>query len=370
MRKKWRIILLSSLVLILGVFAWLVFQNNEPAYQGKSLTVWLEQYKENSGIDPEAEAAIRAIGDRALPTLLSLLGTRDTALRRNISEFAAGHKWFPIHLSPLEEVHEKCAYGFMALGPLGKAAVADLIRYLGNTDAGIRACAASSLASIGLEAKDAVPALLNCLTAAVRSNVLGTGIGDKEAELAAYALGEIGPAATPAVPDLVSISTNQALANRGYLRIEARAALIKIRPAYWEPLLQTLMDTSDTTNWLQADSVLMMVHNGGDPAVPALVRCLSQTNSLLHNAALVRLGKIHARPDICIPAILPFLDSTNGWQRSLAIESICDFGPTTNHLGVPEIIKCLSDQDADVAWRARRALKQIDPAAAAKLRIK
>src|ERR1700724_3686457 len=64
----------------------LALRNQEPRYQNRTLSSWLQQY-EDTALDhseqfAEAEAAVRAIGaERALPHLLRMIKAHDGPLR-------------------------------------------------------------------------------------------------------------------------------------------------------------------------------------------------------------------------------------------------------------------------------------------------
>ena len=71
MGKRRRILLAFLLVALIGGLGWLVLRPREPAYQGKRLSVWLEQYwgsystlfaDPNSPALLDAKNAIRQIG--------------------------------------------------------------------------------------------------------------------------------------------------------------------------------------------------------------------------------------------------------------------------------------------------------------------
>lgn len=82
-----------------------------------------------------------------------------------------------------------------SLGRIGVDAVPELIKALGNPDAGLRVQAARALAVIGPKAGAAVPSLISLLS------------DDDEAvrRAAARALGQIGPAARDAIPSLIRL---------------------------------------------------------------------------------------------------------------------------------------------------------------------
>ncbi len=357
MKRRTRILLVSLLVILLGAFAWFVFRQKEPEYRGRSLTFWLEQEVDNGGLDPEAETAIRAMGADALPELLRMLGTKDTAIRRSLVALSQKLKWFAIR--PRDQRLVLGFHGFLALGAAALPVAPDLIRYLDNPDPQVRGYAAFALGRIGSGAQAAIPKLIRNLSNG-STNIAG-GFADLELRLTALALSEMGPAAQAAIPELTKLTNSPSSTGPG-----ARAALIKIRGDAIEPYLELLKDSSNVTKWMGAMFTIRFLGTNGEPAVPVLITTLPQTNSQLSRMAMKALGQIRSRPDLSVPAIIPFLQSSNMMVRSDAIETIRAFGSTSNHLGVAEITQCLNDPDPVVGKRAARALKQIDPAAAVK----
>jgi hypothetical protein len=72
-----RAFLQGILVMTAAVVAVLVirsFSSSEPAYRGKRLSAWLEDFQDGFELaSPEAKEAIRVIGTNAIPILMSEL---------------------------------------------------------------------------------------------------------------------------------------------------------------------------------------------------------------------------------------------------------------------------------------------------------
>jgi hypothetical protein len=167
-RKRERILVLA--IAALGLVGWshervlrqheLNLQQREPVEQGKQLSAWLDQYgtplaEQDSGREERREqavAAIQKIGTNALPSLVRMVGTKDSAIidKTVVRMF---------HLQSENDYHTRAIQGFDVLGSVAKPAVPDLIKSLGDKSPGVRACAASCLGLIGPEAKAAVPDL-------------------------------------------------------------------------------------------------------------------------------------------------------------------------------------------------------------------
>lgn len=240
MRMRVRIALAVFVVAVLTVIGWQAFSLREPVYQGKCLSVWLEQYGtnhwssgQNSELDKQAGTAIRQIGTNALPMLLERLRARDTRLKQVMMIWM--QKLVHFNFKSANQCHVEAVAAYEVLGPLASAQVHNLIELLSNDPSpAVRYNAASALGYIGPEAKLAGPALCRATKDSnhtIRNNsfwalsriladpeltmpVLIAGLDDTDhtaRENAAIALGTYGQQAKAAIPALVrTLSTNGA----------------------------------------------------------------------------------------------------------------------------------------------------------------
>src|SRR6266404_522741 len=108
MRKGLQIALVVFLVAIASLVMWQVFHNREPAYQGKRLTVWIDEFAK-SWLFPdargEAQAAIREIGTNALPLLLQWTAAQDSVLKKKVMVLVARQRLFKISM-PSEDDYD------------------------------------------------------------------------------------------------------------------------------------------------------------------------------------------------------------------------------------------------------------------------
>ena len=104
MRTRVRIALAVWLGAIVGMLLWQGLREREPTYQGKGLRVWLREARQERGQaiqQGKAAVAVRHIGTNAIPTLLAMLGRRDSPLvgesynllRRHFREFQRLPAW-------------------------------------------------------------------------------------------------------------------------------------------------------------------------------------------------------------------------------------------------------------------------------------
>jgi hypothetical protein len=91
---------------------------NEPSWQGRRLTWWLEQLAFNPSARASATTAIRGIGTNAIPALLTMLSIEDPPLRRKIMRLSGRQSLF--HLTTSDEYHLMARNGFCVLGRMAR----------------------------------------------------------------------------------------------------------------------------------------------------------------------------------------------------------------------------------------------------------
>jgi len=362
MANRQRILLVVVVLAFLGGFAWLVLRPHEPVFEGKPVSLVLDEgyyvygsrvsrywnIQDSEASRMKAESALRALGTNALPMLVNLAGTRLTTFRMIVGSMARDSSMDFLHLPPQRAKHEIAAWGFQRLGPAGRPAVPALIRLLDDRDPGVQGAAAQCLAGIGPAAPEAVPALLRLLKAAKAGRRNDPWLRD----WAARALGEIGPAASAAIPYLAD-ATNEV----------AVVALIKIRQDSFQPFFERLKDTSDVSKWFRTAAEVSGLGTNADPAIPLLVAAFDHTNKHIPYQAVLVVGRLHRRPEVCLPALVSLLNSTNNSLRAEALNALASFGPAAKP-AAPEIVRCLNDREAWVRDSATNALRAIDPSAA------
>ena len=78
---------------LIGMLVWRGFSVREPSYQGRSMSVWLEDYNRAGAVDKTGpvDEAIRAMGTNTLPHLLAHLKRKDSPLKRRLFLLAEKH---------------------------------------------------------------------------------------------------------------------------------------------------------------------------------------------------------------------------------------------------------------------------------------
>jgi hypothetical protein len=165
MRKWFRILLVMLLLAVAGGIAWLAFRSPaEPVYNGKALSVWLQNFNSDVVDGREAEDAVRHIGTNAIPTLLSMLRAKDSGLKIRFIRLLARQNWIKIKVTLAADRNYAACSAFEVLGADAKSAVPELIQIYGQDISTESKClTADALGYIGPLATNAIPALLRGL---------------------------------------------------------------------------------------------------------------------------------------------------------------------------------------------------------------
>jgi HEAT repeat protein len=168
------------LIAIAGVIVWQVLREREPepVYQGKGLRAWLREYRlELNAGDEErvrarnlAEGAVRQIGTNAIPTLLRMLGKKDSSIVAKMVDLWNRHYYsIPVwarhpgwYRNQAAFLNENAALGFKILGADAQQAVPALLRlYEQNISLYSQAATSRALIAIGPAAQRiAIPSFL------------------------------------------------------------------------------------------------------------------------------------------------------------------------------------------------------------------
>ena len=235
-------------------------------------------------------------------------------------------------MKALDDVDQAVSVGALdMLTEMGKIAVPDLTKALGNEKTAGMACLAVS--ELGPDAEPAVPALRRLLE--------HTHNGKLRRE-AILSLGAIGPASAPAVPALV-----QALADGDLqMRITAAYALGRIGPAAEAAtglLKRYLEDDQKVFLRTLCSWALARIHPNDKAAtrraIPMLLEAMAMPSRdpLLHPMAGRALADLHADPAILLPPLLKLLDHA---KPDTAVE-IVGVLSTQGEAAVPGLIKAL-----------------------------
>jgi len=154
------LILLFTCAAALALYFW----PREPSYQSKGLSKWLAELdiRSTSGVKGREQAikAVYALGTNALPTLTTMLCTKDSPWTKALIKLDASQSFFHFTVASASVVQARALQAYGILGGSAESNVPVLIRILEEEPSPeIRACVASALGQIGRGAKAAIPAL-------------------------------------------------------------------------------------------------------------------------------------------------------------------------------------------------------------------
>ncbi|HTL18729.1 MAG TPA: HEAT repeat domain-containing protein [Patescibacteria group bacterium] len=263
--------------------------------QGVSETSALIQQAKSSDVASRAKlirSLVRADIDaaEALPAVVSWVQDPDGGVRAaaydTLVQFGkmAVPKVIPL-LSSSERGDVMNAAGI--LGKIGlepKLAVPALSKALEHPDAEVRGKVVEALANFGPDAEPAVAVILQILTKTVQT--------DPQKQIA-YTLGEIGPAAKDAVPQLIELLKSNK-DREGLLNVVAADALGRIGPAASNavPALIAALKSDDVRLPTRAEEALGSIGAGAGAAIPALIDALKFTEKQHWDNCLEPVGKI------------------------------------------------------------------------------
>jgi HEAT repeat protein len=298
-RRKWMTIL--ACVALAIMLAAMLSRSNEPHYQGKSLSEWLEVHRNETRDKPGGDAganALRAIGTNALPKLLEWTAFErpSSGVRCTVGSLLLKSKLLPrnsrlARWSNYETEASRAIRAAEAFGPLGSlasSAVPELARRINSTNS---------------------PAVVTC---------------------AIYALGSMGE---PAVPVLVAHMANTNALNRA----EA------VRWLVWRPELAT----NDIS------------------IVPVLLACLDEPNPTLRKNAALALARIaelsRPSPELVIPVLTDHLRKIETMDvHSFLLLALAAYGEQAR-TAVPVLLSMTTNRNEWVRREATDALRNVAP---------
>lgn len=263
MRRKWK----KGLVLAVAAVAFGAFwfwPTQEPAYEGKRLTQWLDEGMRSVPNDPYSTnpsvrrvvKAVQAIGTNAIPFLL-----RDME-RKYPTPWLERAKYRAFRLKLIDETHlwiwplNRSVWGFQALGTNGALALGRLLA-LHNGDTAASGSAGAALIALGPVAVPELEKRLRSTNSSTRRRAAGT-------------LAFFGPVAEPAIPALLALleDTNMEV------REKAVGALsgMERQPERFVPLFRGLLGDSNAMIRIYAAGGLGRFGLSAKAAIPDLIQ--------------------------------------------------------------------------------------------------
>jgi hypothetical protein len=273
----------------------------EPVYQGKRLSAWVDKFGENEEYNApkeDAVAAVRAIGPKAVPFLLA---------------------WMPHpgQEKPLEGLPD-CDAAWWALGSEGKSAIPALARIIslpqhGMDDYSVWTESAKAISYLG---PDVIIPMLTVATNMAGQHELWELLHNFE---------NLGTNGAPAVPSLIHWANDPDY----WVRDGVVSALggIGERPDLAVPVLTNAL-RHDSNSMVRRDAAdaLGSYANDSKTVLPELTKTLSDPDWEARGGALSGLGKIHNKSEVVVPLIVPFLYDDNSVIERSAAYALRDLG--------------------------------------------
>lgn len=309
--RKIRLGVLLTLALLALIFGLTRLASSpEPSYQGKTLSQWIVPFCRQTAKGADIPAgpahfeelqpvrrAVSQIGTNALPFLIASLNHRESALHRTVRQFADKHRFVRFRLADPRAGRIRAIRALAVLGPAARPAIPSLTAQL--TDPALSEHAIYALSGMGPDGMRVLVEQFNRLSPASHMLVAMTLVsptsmyrGENHSETnqipvellveglllvvqdsvpsrrlsAIYRLGMLGPAASNAVPALVSLLSAQDPMTRH--QVVQALGQIKARPDLVIPALTNLLSDLDLGVQMAAVSTLSAFGYSAPPQPP------------------------------------------------------------------------------------------------------
>jgi HEAT repeat protein len=233
--------------------------------------------------------------------------------------------------------------------PMDEAVVPVLIELLQDENQGrYYSEIAYALGDIGPAAADAVPDLIELINP--KNDYLTFAV--------LHAFAGIGPAAQPAVPEIIGVMRNP-FGDSWFLGARALGA---IGPGAVDGVPELIAGLGGLGPWVTGDTAVKALVQIGPGAAPELKAALYGENSRIAQGAAVALGMIGRQSGDVVSMLLSDLSDGDFRRRGLAVRALSVAGPASKP-AVPELIAILEDERTGLQESAAYALSQIGPGA-------
>jgi HEAT repeat protein len=285
MGKKRGILLAVLLVALAGGVVWMLFRPAEPAYQGKSVSAWLNEF---NGVPVDttqaAFVAFREMGTNAIPALLRVVQSYDSPFNRMILE--PDRMQTLVHFPLVEKWHQRASERSQQ-----------------------RWAATFALYAMGTNAKPALPALTNLL---FHTNT----------QFFSGALAGMGPEGLSA---MIAALTNQ----NADIRLSAATGLMWGRSDLNLVVPALIARLSDQDSGVHRTAVLVLGQLHAEPglAVPALMEDFPGKDPELRSLILEALGRFETNGKAAVPMFLETLSDNDQAVRDDAASALKRIDP-------------------------------------------
>lgn len=362
MRKEIKIALSLVIAAVIAMAGWKAFDLRDPLYQGRPLHDWL---KDMDGQHPEAEEAIRNIGSNAVPQIIAILKTRDSSPNQRLVKWASEHHLLKSNYVPVANNHRHAALACYVIGPDAKPAIPFLVALLNGGFTG-----GSVGAALGRMGPAGVDPLVGCLAST----------NDTVRAEAVWVLGHFQSNAPVVLPTLIHCLKDKSF----FVQTEAAISIGDIgrEPKLAVPALLEILENGRShpqVRWCACLSLGKFKQEAQSATAP-LLAALTDSDPSVRGTAAIALVQIHPQDHNIVEKAMPFLiEDLRGLQgpnigfplnfRHPAIRALEECASEARP-AVPALLECLQDKELYMRQAAGRALKAIDPEAAAKAGIK
>lgn len=349
-RRSIKAKIVAGFLVIVGLVTIWSWSSNEPSYQGRRLSEWLKDFDKPyettfivSFEDMPADAleAVRAMGADSLPTLLKQIQARDSKIVERLYDLWDKQSVVKFRPTPAIVTQRRASIALAALGPKAISALPQLEKML----IGEHTLRPASLA-IAYMGEAGVKTLTNALShpnPVVRRECL-------------EALSNVQTGGVVAIPVLISSLRDQDPAIQG--RAALALAVIRDEPSLAIPALTEILAK---TNSARHEAVLALGQYGpaAKSAVPLLLDCLLDSNSMTRGSARKALKRIGVETNAIVAVVTNGLASTDIQLRLFAINTLASLGRAASN-AAPILVSCWNDPTSAVRNAASNALACID----------
>jgi len=356
-RRKFTAKIVAVLVVLVGLAIIWSLSSSEPSYQGRKLSAWLKDFDKPwettfivsfEDMPKNALEAVRQMGTDSLPTLLTQIRAKDSAVVEKLYDLWDKQSVIKFRPTPAVVTQRRASIALAALGPKALPALPRLEKML-NDEHTLRPVSVA----IAYMGKDGVKALTNALSnpnPVVRRECL-------EALSNAQTGGEV------AIPVLISSLRDQDPVIQG----RAALALAVIRDES-SRAIPALIEVLAKTNSARHEAVMALGQYGpmATSAVPQLLACLLVNDSMTRSSARNALKRIGAETNAIIAAVTNALASADVNLRLFAINTLGSLGGAASN-AAPILVSCWKDSTPVIHNAASNALANIDAELLARL---
>jgi len=300
--------------------------------------------------EPDAVQRLQQLGHEAVPELVRLLQSRDSAVKRTLNSLGSRlarsrpmrrlGRWFMRQANlNAAQYRSAAATSLGLLGTQAEPAVGPLLKTLKDPDPSPRWEAAKALAGIGSASVDGLEQLLADPNPVVRQS-------------AAYALGEMKEKAESAIPGLIAALSD----TNADVRSSTSYSLAMIGFPSMLSLSNTIA-TGDPKAQDAAVNVLMRYRRELRKTIPALIQMSHSSSAASRAQALGSIGALRFADDASMRSVADGLKDNAVEVRLAAVKAV-ELMPWRLDTVRTELTNCLQDKSAEVRQEANKLLSQ------------